>query len=92
MIYKMDRIVLWNTWTRMILYNCRDDIYDGAYEQYTLLFLIQHREKVFAALECPEDVKVVTSDKTPITHPDRLMDYRFRYPTGQKRNRACETS
>lgn len=63
----------------------RDDIYDGAYEQYTPP-IYPAREKVFAALElvAPEDVKVVIIGQDPYHTPEQAQGLSFSLPDGTK--------
>lgn len=63
----------------------RDDIYDGAYTQYTPP-IYPSREKVFAALELvePEDVKVVLIGQDPYHTPGQAQGLSFSLPDGAK--------
>ena len=63
----------------------RDDIYDGAYEQYTPP-IYPAKEKVFAALElvAPEDVKVVIIGQDPYHTPGQAQGLSFSLPDGAK--------
>lgn len=63
----------------------RDDIYDGAYEQYTPP-IYPTREKVFAALElvAPEDVKAVIIGQDPYHTPGQAQGLSFSLPDGAK--------
>lgn len=63
----------------------RDDIYDGAYKQYTPP-IYPARGKVFAALElvAPEDVKVVIIGQDPYHTPGQAQGLSFSLPDGAK--------
>lgn len=63
----------------------RDDIYDGAYTQYTSP-IYPAKEKVFAALElvAPEDVKVVIIGQDPYHTPGQAQGLSFSLPDGAK--------
>lgn len=63
----------------------RDDIYDGAYTQYTPP-IYPSREKVFAALElvAPEDVRVVLIGQDPYHTPGQAQGLSFSLPDGAK--------
>jgi uracil-DNA glycosylase len=63
----------------------RDDIYDGAYEQYTSP-IYPAREKVFTAMElvAPEEVKVVIIGQDPYHTPGQAQGLSFSLPDGAK--------